>query len=211
MIARELSEKAITNVVLDKLFDVGNIPPKFRGCTVDQVPDECEYKKLLQSWVRNIKRYVDAGKWLIMYGPFGTGKSATAAIILREVLLHNGSAFMLDQSELVDYKLNSNHVPFGSFALEDVVKNSNILLLDDVGSGRDKDIVVELIEWLCVSRYNHKKSLIVTTNLDVYGPKIGQFFTGKVMSLFEEMGTIIDMNDYEWRVEIKKKAEAEEE
>ena len=210
MIARELSKEPLTNIVLDKLFDVGNIPPKFRRCTPKQVPDNVSYKSMLEDWTKNIKKYVDAGKWLIMYGPFGTGKTATAAMILRQVLLHNGSAFMMDQNELVDYKLNSANVSFGSFALEDVVKNSNILMLDDVGSGRDKDIVVELIEWVCVARYNHKKSLIITTNLDVYGSKIKQFFTGKVLSMFHEMGIILKMDEYEWRVEMGKEKENEE-
>jgi len=188
----------------DKLFDVTNIGMRFRNCTVEEIPKDAKYKAIIEDWQKNIKEYVDKGKWLLLWGGFGTGKTAAASIILKEVLLRNGSAFMLNQDELVDYKLNSSDVSFGSFSLESVVKDSNILLLDDVGASRDKEIVRELIEWVCRSRYDSERSLIATTNLNPSN-ELKKYFSGKVMSMFLEIGTVVEMNDTKWRQELRDK------
>jgi len=193
---RKTKEDAL---LVNRLLDLGNVPLKFRGCSIEQIPDTCMYREIVQEWADNIKKYVDAGRWLFMNGPFGTGKTGAGAIILKEVLLHDGSAFMITQNELVDYKLNSDHVPFGQYSLEQVIRDANILLLDDIGSGRNKEVVVELLEWVCSTRYNNDRSLIITTNLDPEGDEIKEFLTGKVISMTVEKAMFVDVSEYNWR------------
>jgi len=181
------------------LFDVGNIPKKFRDASLEAIPKECAYRKVIKDWVKNIKKYTDEGRWLFMWGTYGTGKTAAANILLRETLLHDGSAFMLTQSQLLDYRINGERGKFGSFTLDQVASQSNLLLLDDVGATKANDYTMESLEWLAVNRYNAGKSLIITTNLDPDGKKKADFITGKVMSMCFELSTMMHMGKYNWR------------
>ena len=199
MLSRRLYEERFKEKVPPILFDVGNIPKKFREANLEDIPDECTYKKVINDWSKNIKKYLDEGRWLFMWGTFGTGKTAAANILLRETLLHDGSAFMMTQSQLIDYRINGENGKFGSFSLEQVIVQSNILLLDDIGSSKPNDFTMDCIEWLSVSRYNAGKSLILTTNLDPDGTKRKDFITGKVLSMCNELATIVHMSEYNWR------------
>jgi DNA replication protein DnaC len=200
--ARDKKTKEDARLV-GRLLDLGNVPLKFRDCSVDLVPEQCDYRKVVLDWMDNIKEHVDAGDWLFMNGPVGTGKTGAAAIILKEVLLHDGSAFMLTQNELVDYRFNSDHVPFGQYSLDEVVRDSNMLLLDDIGSSRNKEHIVELLEWVFTTRYNNDRSLIVTTNLDPEKEEIKEFLTTKVLSMAMEKAMFVDVSEYDWREAIR--------
>lgn len=208
MLARKLTKKRDKKtkedaLIVDRLLDLGNVPLKFRSCTLSEIPDTCKYKAPIDDWIDNVKEYVEDGKWLVMTGGFGTGKTAAAAIILKEVVLHDGSAFMLTQNELVDYKLNSDHAPFGHYSLEQIVHEANMLLLDDIGSGRNKEIVCELLEWVCVTRYNNNRSLILTSNLEFDKDKIQEFLTGKVLSMAVEKARLVKVSEVNWREKLK--------
>lgn len=199
MLDRKLYEERSREKVPPILFDVGNVPKKFRDATVDAIPNECSYKKTIKDWVKNVKKNVDEGRWLLLWGTFGTGKTAAANILLREVLLHDGSAFMMTQSQLLDYRINGENGKFGSFTLDQVATQSNLVLLDDVGNTKSNDFTLESIEWLAVNRYNTGKSLIITTNLDPNGKKIKDFVTGKVLSMCYELSTIVELAGHNWR------------
>jgi len=212
MLARELTKARDRKTkedarLVNRLLDLGNVPLKFRSCTADQIPDRCGYKRVIEEWMENIKHHVDSGDWLLMNGPVGTGKTGAAAIILKEVLLHDGSAFMLTQNELVDYKFNSDHVPFGQYSLDEVVRDSNMLLLDDVGSSRNKEHVVELMEWVATTRYNNDRSLIITTNLDPEKAEIKEFLTLKVLSMAMEKALFVSVDKYDWRKALRDEKE----
>lgn len=199
MLNRRLYEERYKERVSTLLFDLLNIPQKFRSADVDRIPDECDYKELVKTWIKNIKKYVDDGRWLYLWGTFGTGKTASACILLREVLLHDGSAFMLNQSQLIDYRIRKDEIVFDNYSFNQIITQSNIILLDDIGSQKPSDYVMESIEWLAMNRYNAGKSLIITSNLDPNGKKIKEFVTGKVLSMFFELATIKAMGEYNWR------------
>lgn len=204
MLSRRLYEERSREKVPHILFDVGNIPKKFRDCSIDAIPKECSYKKIIKGWAKNIKKYVDEGRWLFLWGTFGTGKTAAANILLRETLLHDGSAFMMTQTQLVDYRINGDTGKFGSFNLDQVATQANIVLLDDVGNTKPNDFTMESIEWLAVNRYNAGKSLIITTNLDPFGKKKVDFITGKVLSMCQELAIFVQMSEHNWRENEKK-------
>lgn len=203
MLNRRIYEERYKDRISTLLFDLVNIPKKFRDDSVDKIPDECDYKELIQDWVDNVKKYVDEGKWLYLWGTFGTGKTSAAVIILREVLLHDGSAFMFTQNQLIDYRLRKDEALFDNYSLNQIVSESNIILLDDMGSQKPNDYIMESIEWLAMSRYNAGKSLIITSNLNPDGDKAKEYITGKVLSMSYELATIISMGEYNWRKESK--------
>lgn len=204
MLNRRIYKERYKDRISTLLFDLVNIPKKFRDATVDDIPDKCDYKELLADWVENIKEYVDEGKWLYLWGGFGTGKTAASTIVLREVLLHDGSAFMFTQNQLIDYRLRKDEALFDNYSLTQIVSESNIILLDDMGSQKPNDYIMESIEWLAMNRYNAGKSLIITSNLNPDGDKAKEYITGKVLSMSYELATIISMGDYNWRKESKK-------
>ncbi len=108
---------------------------------------------------------VDVG--LLFIGPCGVGKTHLAVSIIRSLILNKGiECRFSDFRELLKEIQNSyNPVSQSSeMAILEPVLNVEVLVLDDLGAIKPSLWVQDTVAYILNSRYNEKRSTILTTN-----------------------------------------------
>lgn len=101
---------------------------------------------------------------LLFYGPVGTGKSYTAAVIANELINRQYSVIMTSFVKLLQEVSG-----FDTDGEEYIARlnQAKLLIIDDLGTERSTDYALENVYNIIDSRYRCGKPLILTTNLDL--------------------------------------------
>jgi DNA replication protein DnaC len=104
---------------------------------------------------------------LLLVGLPGTGKTHLAVAALRELLRTGNEGIFFDYQNLLEQIRSGYDETLGTSRREAyrTALESEILLLDDLGSHRVTEWVQDTITSIITYRYNHRKALIATTNL----------------------------------------------
>ncbi len=114
--------------------------------------------------------YADAPDgWMLFQGGYGCGKTHLAAAIGNERLKHGDSVLFITTPDLLDH-LRSTYSPNSEIGYDeffDRVKNSTMLILDDLGAENHSAWAQEKLFQLFNHRYVHEKYTVITTNNDL--------------------------------------------
>jgi DNA replication protein DnaC len=104
---------------------------------------------------------------LLFVGPTGTGKTHLAVAALQELLGRGHEGIFFDYQNLLDQIHAGYDETLGTSRREAYRRalETEILLLDDLGSHRANEWVEDTVTSIITYRYNHRKALIATTNL----------------------------------------------
>jgi DNA replication protein DnaC len=103
--------------------------------------------------------------WLVLYGRFGTGKTHLAASIAHELVARRSVIF-----QVVPDLLGSIRAAFDresevkAHRILEMVKNVNVLILDDLGEEHETPWVREQLYVIFNHRYTYRMPTVVTTN-----------------------------------------------
>ncbi|HUN05995.1 MAG TPA: ATP-binding protein [Aggregatilineales bacterium] len=123
------------------------------------------------------KRYSEElDGWLLLEGTYGCGKTHLAAAVGNKRLLKGDVVLFITVPDLLDH-LRSAFGPTSELSYDetfDRIKNSHILILDDLGAENSSSWAQEKLYQLLNHRYVHQLPTIITTNIniDTFDPRI---------------------------------------
>lgn len=105
------------------------IPPKHRTADITRLPDR-QYRQIICNYIKNLRKNLDSGIGLYLYGDYGRGKSALATIILYYVAEIGKTGLFLKCKRVPDLVINE--YPFDDECLwKDRVRMVDLLVIDE--------------------------------------------------------------------------------
>ncbi len=158
-----------------RLEDRANIPPLYRSATVDNFvlpPDNPTARTGLGTVVLTVRAYVRefpnlTRPGLLFIGAPGTGKTHLATAALRGLIARGFEGVFYDFRNLLDRIRSGYDQASGTMDKEAyrTALETEVVVLDDLGSHRVTDWVEDTITSIITHRCNHRKPTIITTNL----------------------------------------------
>jgi len=153
----------------EHLLASARIPSRYKDASLwDFLTANDSSKQALLTARTFVQKYPVEADGLIFKGTVGVGKTYLAIAIIRELVMTKGIACLFyDYRELLK-EIQTSYRPSSSTAESDVLKpvfEAEVLVLDDLGADKPSDWVRETVSHILNTRYNHKRTTIITTNL----------------------------------------------
>ena len=125
-----------------------------------------------REYAKNFPDKLKRGSGLILLGPCGTGKSFGAACILNSVLTPGYRALIISIEKIAEQAEEAGFEGKGEYF--DDLMNIPLLIIDDLGTARETEYMMEITNRVISDRDKSMKPLIVTTNIpyeDIKNPR----------------------------------------
>lgn len=153
------------------------IPPKYRTVSFDGPPvSDMERDMKTRHVVRAVKAFIDdlegnlaSGRGLWLMGDTGTGKTTLGMLTAKAVLSAGNTAAVYFTPKLLTqirqtYQATDSEDAYEAFFRR--LTSVDLLYIDDLGSERHTDWVVEQLYALVNERYENQRSVLVTSNAE---------------------------------------------
>ena len=153
------------------------IPERYRGVSFDRPPisnmaadpGTAAVVREIRDYCENIDAELDEGNGVWLHGSAGTGKTSLAMLISKTALEAGHSVAIYSMPRLLarirrTYDADSNEE--GYLAFFDRLTSVDLLHIDDLGAEKRTDWVLEQLYAIVDRRYEERRSIVVTTNLD---------------------------------------------
>ena len=155
-----------------RLLESANIPARYEHCTLaDFATDFSDAHRSLAAARLAAGRFVEEypleRNGLLFFGPIGAGKTHLAVGIIQELVRSKGVRCLFsDYRELLKEIQNSYNPSVQTTELEILqpVFEAEVLVLDELGAVKPTEWVWDTVSHILNSRYNEKKTTIITTN-----------------------------------------------
>ena len=140
---------------------------KLKDASFSTFVEDAENRKAYRAAVRYVEKFgemLKTGQGLMFYGPVGTGKSYTAAMIANELMDRKHPVVMTSFVKLLD-RLSRFDTADEDYIAQ--LNRADLLFIDELGAQRGTDTAVEKVYNIVDSRYRSCKPLILTTNLEL--------------------------------------------
>jgi DNA replication protein DnaC len=158
-----------------------NIPQRYEHCTLDSYESSFD-KTLMNAHFRAVKFVKDfpgetKGSGLLFVGTIGLGKTHLAVSILRELVTEKQvRGLFCDYRDLLKQIQNSYNPQVATTEMQLLrpVFDADVLVLDELGATKPTEWVWDTVAHILNTRYNDKRTTIITTNYPDLPPLAGQ-------------------------------------
>jgi DNA replication protein DnaC len=174
-----------------RLLKVARIPARYEHCTLAEFDTDFpgahhSLAKARLAAGRFVEEYPVEKTGLLFTGTIGTGKTHLAVGILQELIRGKGvPCRFCDYRELLKEIQNSYNASVQTTELEILrpIFDAEVLVLDELGAVKPTEWVWDTVSHILNSRYNEKKTTIITTNFPNLPP--GEMQSGRGLSATE--------------------------
>ena len=200
------------------------VPKRYEHCTLDSYETDfpSATRSLKQAWL-TARKFVEGypletrGTGLLLTGSIGTGKTHLGVGILQALVQERGATGLFyDYRELLKQVQNSYNRQVQATELEILapVFNAEVLVLDELGASKPTDWVWDTVAHILNTRYNDRRTTIITTNYanaaPLSGPQrvdggfareesLGDRIGERMRSRLQEMCVVVEMNGVDFR------------
>jgi len=219
-----------------RVLTQARIPRRYEHCSLDAF--EPSYgegsNRSLSRALMAAKKFVDGypletdGAGLLLTGSIGVGKTHLAVGILQGLVEQRGATGLFyDYRELLKQVQNSYNPRVSATELEVLapVFDAEVLVLDEIGASKPTDWVWDTVAHILNTRYNDRRTTIITTNYanlpplgmgsvgedarsqtraavreETLGDRIGE----RMRSRLQEMCVVVEMQGEDFRQKVKR-------
>ncbi|QNI32813.1 ATP-binding protein [Alloacidobacterium dinghuense] len=202
------------------------IPRRYEHCILESFELPRETHDSVRNARRTAEKFVTVypvdtdGRGLLLTGSIGVGKTHLAVAILQALILEKGvHGLFCDYRELLKEIQNSYNPQVATTELEILrpVFDAEILVIDELGAAKPTDWVWDTVAHILNTRYNDKRTTIITTNYadqppgggggtnramreETLGDRIGE----RMRSRLAEMCVVVEMSGNDFRRSVRR-------
>jgi DNA replication protein DnaC len=173
-----------------RLLTGASIPARYEHCCLESYDADFHGADRSLATARLMaRRFVDdypvttGGRGLLLTGSIGVGKTHLAVGILQALIVEKGvHGFFCDYRELLK-EIQHSYNPQVATTEMDILRpvfDAEVLVLDELGASKPTDWVWDTVALILNTRYNDKRTTIITTNYADLAPG-GSNGAGRVM------------------------------
>jgi DNA replication protein DnaC len=205
------------------------IPRRYEHCTFESYETNfpSSHRSLGAALLR-ARKFVESypletdGTGLLLTGNIGVGKTHLAVGILQSLVIERGAAGLFyDYRDLLKQVQNSYNPQVRQTELEVLrpVFEAEILVLDELGAVKPTDWVWDTVAHILNTRYNDRRTTIITTNYPNHPPlgagsgdgsmrlreeTLGDRIGERMRSRLQEMCVVVEMQGEDFRQKVKR-------
>ena len=159
-----------------RLLAAAQIPRRYLDKGFDAYsPRNKSQESALKTSIQLVENYPRIQQGLLMMGPCGVGKTHLAAAVLKALVVEKQiAARFVDETELLR-RLQYSYGPGAPETEREVLlplMHCDLLVWDDLGTGRPTEWVRETVHTIINFRYTSSKLCVFTTNRTLPGPRL---------------------------------------
>lgn len=151
-----------------------SIPRKYREVSFDRAPMPSiataapAQVRAVRAYIRDLDEHLKTGRGLWLYGTVGTGKTTLAMLVSRAAIDAGHSVAIYSLPRLLAEIRTTYDDDNGDTytALLDRLAEVDLLHIDDVGTEKTSDWVLEQLYSIINARYEEERTVVITTNLE---------------------------------------------
>ena len=159
-------------------------------------------KKILEYTMQYAATFSPTSKSILMFGQTGLGKTHLS-LAIANVVLEKGYSVIYDSAINVLRNIEKEHFSYEhSSEMIDLVMDTDLLILDDMGTEYESQFYNATIYNIINTRLNCGKPSIISTNLDLSG--IARRYDNRVVSRIISMYSCLEFKCEDVRLQIRK-------
>jgi DNA replication protein DnaC len=211
-----------------RMMERAQIPRRYEHCSLESYETNfpSSHRTLGAAHLR-AKKFVEsypletAGTGLLITGSIGVGKTHLAVGILQALVTERGATGLFyDYRDLLKQVQNSYNATVRETELEVLrpVFEAEVLVLDELGASKPTDWVWDTVAHILNTRYNDRRTTIITTNYANAGPlgtesgprgfvreeTLGDRIGERMRSRLQEMCVVVEMQGEDFRQKVKR-------
>jgi DNA replication protein DnaC len=165
--------------------------------TFEAIPD-FQYKKIIGKFISGLADHVQSGRGLLLWGPYGSGKTAIGALLCKETAKRRGTAFMVSAMDLADLVIGKEWFDKDETVAQRLI-SVDVLVIDELGGGQGEKSgwSKSYIEKVVRTRTRQKRTTICISNLDM--PTLKEMYGDGLLAIMAESVYPVKVAGHNWR------------